>query len=107
MNDPVKNDRLSEYIKEQVSEFIARESNHSSLVTVTRVRLANSLKKAEVLITVYPEEKEQEVLNFLKRTGNDVRNYVKNHIRTRTIPFLDFLVDGGEKNRQRIDELSQ
>ena len=66
MNDTVRNGRLTEYIKEQVSEFIARESNHSSLVTVTRVRLANSLKKAEVLITVYPEEKEQEVLNFGK-----------------------------------------
>ena len=106
MNDTVRNGRLTEYIKEQVSEFIARESNHSSLVTVTRVRLANSLKKAEVLITVYPEEKEQEVLDFLKRRGSEIRNYVKNHIRTRTIPFLEFIVDGGAKNRQRIDELS-
>ena len=107
MEKQARHDRIEEYIKEAVADFISRETNKTSLITVTRVRLSESLKKAEVLVTVYPEEKEEEVLHFLKRNGTEVRGYVKNHIRTRVIPHLDFDIDKGEKHRQRLDELSQ
>ena len=106
MSDDIRGERLTEYVKEYISEFISRESNHSSLITVTRVNLDNSLKNGQVLISVYPEDKEEEVLNFLKRRRSDIREYLKKNVRTRVIPFIDFLVDKGEKNRQRIDELS-
>lgn len=94
-------------MKEHISEFIARESNHSSLITVTRVNLDNSLKTGKVLVSVYPETKEEEVINFLKRQRSEIRTYLKKHIRTRVIPFIDFLIDEGEKNRQHVDELLQ
>lgn len=106
MSDDIRSERLTEYVKEHISEFIARESNHSSLITVTRVNLDKTLKSGQVLISVYPEDKEEEVLNFLKRRRSDVRQYLKKNVRTRVIPFIDFLIDKGEKNRQRIDELS-
>ncbi len=99
--------RLSEQIREQVSEFFNRESNKSSLITVTRVKLADSLKNASILLSVYPVTSEEEVLLFTKRRSTDIRNYLKKNIRTRYIPFLDFQIDDGEKNRQKIDALLQ
>lgn len=107
MSDNIRAERLAEYVKEVVSDFISRESNHSSLITVTRVDLDNSLKTGKVLISVYPEDKESEVINFLKRRRSDVRDHLKKKIRTRIIPFIDFLIDEGEKNRRRVDELLQ
>jgi len=107
MSDVIRSERLAEYVKEKVSEFISRESNHSSLITVTRVDLDNSLKTGTVLISVLPEDKEEEVIHFLKRRRSDVRNYLKSNIRTRMIPFIDFIIDKGEKNRQLVDELLQ
>tara|TARA_Y100001935_G_scaffold241461_1_gene230928 strand:+ start:528 stop:854 length:327 start_codon:yes stop_codon:yes gene_type:complete len=99
--------RLSEEIREQVSEFFNRESNKSSLITVTRVILSDSLKNASILITVYPIEKESDVMAFCKRRATDIRSYLQKHIKTHHIPFLDFQIDDGEKNRQKIDALLQ
>lgn len=107
MEAGARHDRIEEYVKEAVADFIVRESNKTSLITVTRVRLAESLKKGEVLVTVYPEEMEDDVLHFLKRRGSEIRDYVKKHVRTRVIPYLDFMIDTGEKKRQSIDELLQ
>ncbi|MCI5108529.1 MAG: ribosome-binding factor A [Candidatus Pacebacteria bacterium] len=107
MKEEIRSGRLTEYVKEEVSNYIARESNHSSLITVTRVILDTPLKTGTILVTVYPEEKEEEVINFLKRNRSDIRDYLRKHIKARIIPFIDFEIDGGEKNRIRLDELSQ
>lgn len=107
MKDEVRSNRLTEYVKEAASEYIARESNNSSLITVTRVILDTPLKTGTILVTVYPEEKEGEVINFLKRNRSGIRKYIKDHIKVRVVPFIDFEIDSGEKNRQRLDELSQ
>jgi len=107
MKSLIRSGRLAEDIKKNTSEFIARESNYSSLITVTRVILNDSLKSAQILITVYPEDKKDEVLDFLKRQRTNIRDYLMKKIRSRIIPFIDFFNDEGEKNRQRLDELSQ
>lgn len=69
--------------------------------------MSKDLHKADILITVYPEENEEKVLNYLKRKQGLLARYLKNNSRIGVLPFLTFGIDGGEKNRQRIDELSQ
>ena len=61
--------------------------------------------KSTILITVYPEEKEKEALDFVKRKLAPLREYVKSYGRMRHVPFLAVALDVGEKNRQKIDEL--
>jgi ribosome-binding factor A len=34
-----------------------------------------------------------------------MREFLKKNMRTKIIPFVDFAIDLGEKNRQKIDEL--
>jgi hypothetical protein len=34
-----------------------------------------------------------------------LRSYLKDHVRTRVIPFVEVEIDMGEKNRQRADDL--
>lgn len=103
---PHKEERATELIKQLIAEYISRESNRQSLITVTSVSLSDRFDTAIVSFTVLPESYEETVLTFLKRQAQDIRGYIREHARIHTIPFLTFVIDKGEKNRQRIDELS-
>ncbi len=98
--------RISDMIKELAMKYLQRESNRTSLITVTNVNLFDRDSRAIIMITVLPEDKEKLVLEFVKRHRPELREFIKKNARLRVIPFLDFEIDFGERNRQRIDELT-
>ncbi|HEY4478625.1 MAG TPA: ribosome-binding factor A [Candidatus Paceibacterota bacterium] len=98
---------LKELIKKIAGEFVQKESNYTSLITITDVSLAERGKRSSIFFTVLPEEKEEAVLDFLKRKRSDFREYFKTKARMRALPYFDFNIDKGEKNRQHIDEISR
>lgn len=100
-----KNARAAGLIQHQVAEFLGRESNRTSLITVTRVDLSPDMGKAIVFVTVYPDDKTKGALDFLARKRDDVKDHIKQHSRLRRIPRISFEIDYGEKNRQHIDEM--
>ena len=102
-----KDEKLSELLRICAADFLQRESNQTSLITVTRVMISNKGKNAEVLFTVFPEDKETEAIEFTKRKAEEFRKYVSSHVRTRIIPFFRFGIDKGEKNRQNLDLISR
>ncbi|HYF10089.1 MAG TPA: ribosome-binding factor A [Candidatus Paceibacterota bacterium] len=101
-----RTERMLEMIRQRAAEFISENSNRTSLLTVTRVTASEDKKRVTVLFTVLPEEKEEEALNFFKRKRAELREYLGEHLRVYPVPFVDVELDRGEKNRQRIDELS-
>lgn len=100
-----KLERINKEMKKLFADFIERESNKVSLVTVTRCEISSDRKNIDVLFSVLPVEDEQKVLSFLNRRKWDARDYMKKRIQTRVIPFVHFKIDEGEKNRQKIDQL--
>lgn len=101
-----KEERILELTKHLVAEYIAKESNRTSLITVTSGAISDKLDKVTIFVTVLPVSYEEAALVFLRRQASDIREYVKENARIGRIPFLTFELDSGEKNRQRIDELS-
>ncbi len=99
--------QVGETIAHLAADFFARESNSQSLITVTRADTSPDLKNIIVFISVLPEKFEESVLAFAKRNRTDFREYVKKHSALQHVPTLDFEIDYGEKNRQRIDELTR
>lgn len=97
--------KVANLIKEKAAEFLLKESSRASLITVTSATVSPDLKRATVFITVLPEEKEKTALLFAKRKRAEMREFLKKHMTTKTLPFLDVEIDRGEKNRQKIDEL--
>lgn len=83
--------------------FMARESNRESLVTVTRADVSADLKNATIYLSVLPTEFEARALDFAKRQRPEFRTYLKSHAHFKTLPFIDFVLDYGEKNRQSVD----
>ncbi len=107
MSNPIKEERLKELIKHLAGKFFSYESNYTSLITITNVAVLERGKKAKIFFTVFPEEKEKEALDFAKRKRSDFREYFKKNSDLMRLPFVDFEIDRGEKNRQRLDEISR
>ncbi len=95
---------VSQEIAHHAGLFIARESNGASLITVTRADVAPDLKKTTIYVSVLPKAQEQTALAFLKRVRTDFHDFLKDKTVMRNVPTVDFVLDFGEENRQRIDD---
>ena len=103
--EDIKEQKIKDLIKELSAQFLQRESNHLSLITVTDAMVSRDSKRMTIFFTVLPETKEKAALDFVKRKRSEFREYVKENSRMQRLPFFDFAIDAGEKNRQKIDEI--
>lgn len=102
-----KHDKLRDAIRELAAEYFSRESNRTSLITITAVEISPKGNTARILITVMPENQEAAALDFMHRQLSDFKQYVFEHMRIGHVPFFEVAIDKGEKNRQRIDEIEK
>ena len=100
-----RNEKVTNIIKELAAQFLGRENNRTSLITVTSANASPDLKRATIFITVLPTSKEKLALEFVKRKRGELREFLKKNMPIKTIPFIDVEIDQGEKHRQKIDEL--
>src|SRR3989344_1041561 len=108
MNESRRQHKVAEEIAHQGGEFIARYvKGGGALITVTRAEISPDLKNVTVFFTVLPESKEEESLKNLKRLRTDFHDFLKERTVLRNVPTVDFRIDLGEHNRQRIDELTR
>lgn len=102
-----KKARLAEHLAHLAASFFNRESNRTSLITVTRAQFTDRMSRITIFISVFPEKSEHDSLIFAKRYAGEFREYLKSEARMQHIPHIDMELDYGEKNRQRLDELSK
>lgn len=101
-----RDERVREAIREAAAEFLVREAGPQSLITVTRVMLSGDNGTATVYLSVLPESAEEQALSFANRNRGELALFLKNRTRGIRTPHLEFVIDLGEKNRQRLDDLS-
>jgi len=101
-----KDEKSASLISRFAAEYFNAESNKDSLITITKTDVFDRGRRALVYFTALPKEKEGEVLEFAKRRRNDFRRFVMDKKSFGFTPSMDFRIDLGEHNRQRIDELS-
>ena len=102
MND--RNAKAREAYMHLAAEFLSTASNRTSLITVTRASLSPSQLYGTIFVTVFPESDEEHALQFLSRQRDDFREYLKEHVKARTLPNFSFLIDPFEKDRMHLDE---
>ena len=101
----IRNERITEIVRNLAARFLSEENNGSSLMTVTAVQLSPDEKRATILFTVFPDTFQKTALEFAKRKRPEFKQYFKDHTKLGRIPMFDFEIDFGEKNRQKIDNL--
>lgn len=102
----IKHDKKEEILHRQAAEFIRDEASRSSLITVTRVELNPSGKDAIIFFTTLPESQEDTALKFLERKTPEFKDVLIKESRIGIVPHIRFKIDYGERNRQRLDEIS-
>jgi ribosome-binding factor A len=100
-----RNDKIREILRDLGARFLLLNGNNSSLLTVTNVEMSKDGKYATIFFTVFPDSFEKTALEFAKRKRSEFREFIKENSKLGRIPQLDFAIDLGEKNRQKIDTL--
>ena len=103
----VKREVIAEIIHRLAAQFVLEEGSDASLLTITRVEISPTGKEAKVFFTTLPESEENTALKFLERKTPEFKRYVRDKSRIGMVPHIDFKIDYGERNRQRLDELSK
>ena len=102
-----KKEKIIELIQQEAGKFLNETSNKTSLITVTSIDLTPDFKKAVIFVTVFPDDQEDHVMEFLTRQRKNFKQYLKDKTKLARVPFVTFEIDKGEKARQRIEEISQ
>jgi len=100
----LRQDKVASSITRVAAEFLKNEANPSPLITVTRSNVSPNLSQASIFVSVLPEKDEEKAMIFLMRKRHALRSYAKKHLPMKRLPFFEFVLDEGEKNRQRIDD---
>ena len=105
--DNKQHGRFEEIIRDLAAHFVLTESSGDGLITVTKVEADGKGEHTKIFITVFPESSEEKAIAFLKRRRSDFRDFVATKAKLFRIPFFDFVVDKGEKNRIKVEEASK
>jgi len=104
----IKQDRMSERVRDILSVLLMRDVNDPRLegVTVTSVRLDPELMFATVLVNALgAEERRDDILKALKSANGYLRREVAKRIQLRNAPQLLFRWDEGLERAERVNTL--
>jgi ribosome-binding factor A len=107
MIDQKKHGRFEEIIRDLAARFVLTESAGDGLITITKVEADPKGEYTKIFVTVFPETSEERAVAFLKRRRSDFREFVSSNSKLFRIPFFDFVIDKGEKNRIKVEEASK
>jgi len=101
-----RKEKIREALRTSAAEFLAREAGRQSLVTVTEARVSSDGRSGRVYITVLPQSAEASALAFANRNRGEFSKFFKKKIRGISPLHIEFVIDEGEKSRQRLDDIS-
>ncbi len=101
----LRQEKFNSLLKNLISSFLCKELDKNCVMTITRVETPKDFKTAKIFISIFPENREKEIMKFLKSKAGDLRRYIGSQIKTKFLPFLEFEIDEGNKNVKRIEEL--
>jgi ribosome-binding factor A len=100
-------EQYAEHIAHKAADFLSRESNRTSLITVTRADVTEKMSVVHVYCSVFPESDEANAYIFLQRKAGEFRQYLMHEQKMVRVPHVNFVIDLGEKNRVRLEEISK
>ncbi len=87
-----RQERVNSLLRRIISSFIKSNFDSRVIMTVTRVEIVKDLRSAKIFISVFPAEKEKEILALLKKKKQGLYNYVKSKSKMKFLPSFSFLL---------------
>ena len=94
-----------EHLREGIAESIAAivEFPKGVLVTVLAAKMTANTAHARITLSVFPEDRKDEVVAILKGYEGDIKDELAQRIRLRRIPRLHFVFDDTEAEAAVIE----
>lgn len=101
-----RQEKIDSLLRELASEFILKKVKlKNALVTVTYAEISEDIKNLKIFITVYPEKSESRALKELNKNISEWQKFLAKEFKAKFLPRSEFLIDEGEKNRQKVEEI--
>ena len=99
-------DRVNEVIKEEVSQALLHELDleEGILVTVTRVDTTRTLEHTKVWLSIYPEDKAENIFEQINKQIYDIQQVVNKRLHMKPIPKIIFKIDKGGQSVGEVEE---
>ena len=100
-----RQEKVNSLLRRLTASFLTKQSAGGAVITITRIETSKDLKSSKIFISIFPENKEKEILTSLKGKVGELRKFIGSQIKMRFLPRFEFAIDEGEKARQRIDKI--
>lgn len=102
--------KVNSVLQQDLGELLdafARDHFRGTLVSVSEVRVAPDLSYAKVFVSVFPSDRQGEVMKHISDATGHLRHQLGQRIRNqmRVVPDLDFRLDTTLDERDEIDKL--
>jgi ribosome-binding factor A len=102
-------DRINGLLRQEISEFIAREIKDPRLegvISITLVRTSNDLRNAQVYVSVLGDDAtKKEALAGMRSAATYLRRGLRDRLALRYVPFLRFELDESIETADRLLQL--
>ena len=102
--------KVGRLIQKELSEIFRSKTRNmfgGNMITPTVVRMSPDLMLAKVYLSIFPSNKQDEVLEMVNSTSGETRYYLGKKIgkQVKAIPELAFYIDDSHDYAERIDNL--
>src|SRR3989338_4714 len=88
-----KKEKLISLLAEIGASFVRFDVDPKAMVTVTRTELSDDSRTAKFLVSVFPKNKEREILASLNKKNSIFKNYLMAKTRMKFLPSVFFELD--------------
>lgn len=98
--------KLNEILKEELGKILFRniDISRDTLITIPRIKTSPDQKNSTIYITVFPDNKEEEVLTMISKQIYDIQKLLNRTLRTKPVPRIRFEIDKITKAEQQVYE---
>lgn len=100
-------ERLASFIKKELSIFLHENISLDIgvFVSITQVFVDDSLERAQIFVSVFPEKFSSAVFKELNLLQKDARKFLASRIKRHKIPEIKFVLDKNINAESNIEKL--
>ncbi|EGJ70644.1 ribosome-binding factor A [Bacteroides coprosuis DSM 18011] len=107
--ETTRQQKISRLIQKELSEIFLQQTKATNgiLISVSEVRVTSDLSIARAYLSIFPNDKKQELIENINANAKAIRYDLGTRVRhqLRIIPELIFHIDDSLDYAERIDEL--
>ncbi|MBI4709020.1 MAG: 30S ribosome-binding factor RbfA [Candidatus Portnoybacteria bacterium] len=102
-------EKVNELIRHELGRIILENEDFGTgvLVTIMDVAASDDLLHAKVVVSVFPSNKGERILEILNRHIFGLQQMLNKRLQMRPVPKIRFILDKSEQEAQHLSELME